>query len=210
MSFRFIILALFIISRQTFAQVNIGIEEHNVIYRGLPNPISVACGNKDSFFIKEKSETLEVKNENGRFYLNCLNVKEDSAFIVFGLQNSTLQRKFVFPVENIPEPKIRLGALDPSNNVSKSALMVQQSMVAVLENFVYDGVKYKVTGYRMKYFDYATLQIKTIDVDGSTLAPIKPALSKLNTGDRFEFSNIHILAPDNKTIKFSNILIEIN
>jgi hypothetical protein len=210
MLYKIISSGFFLNCAYVFAQANIGSEQSNVIYRGLPNPVSVACGNKDSFFIKEKSATLEVKNEYGRLYLNCLNVKEDSAFIVFGLQNSTLQRKFVFPVENIPEPKIRLGALDLSKNISKSALMVQQSMVAILENFIYDGVKYKVTGYRMKYFDYATLQIKTIDVDGSSLAPIKPALSQLNSGDRFEFSNIHILAPDNKTIQFSNILIEIN
>lgn len=208
MLYRMNILALLICSIQAFGQVNIGIEKHNVIYRGLPNPISVACGNKDSFYIKEKSAFLEVKNEKGRFYLNCLNVKEDSAFILFGLRNSTLQRKFIFKVADVPEPSIRLGAINPSTgDVNKSALMVQTQMMAVLENFVYDGIKCKISGYRMRYFDYINREFKNIDVKGASLAPMKPMLKKLNAGDRFEISNIQILTPDNKIINHPNILV---
>jgi len=208
---KIIALGFFFINAGVFAQANIGAEENNIIYRGLPNPISVACGNKDSFFIKEKSAALEVKNDNGKLYLNCLNVKEDTAFIVFGLQNSTLQRKFVFPVADVQEPVIRLGAIDVINReVSRDALMVQNSLVAILENFTYDGVKCSVTGYQMRYFDPVYQDFKTLEVKGASLSPIKPALAKLKAGDRFELKNIQIMTPGNKIITHPDFLITLN
>lgn len=194
-----------------FAQANIGIEENNIIYRGLPNPVTVACGNKETIYIKEKSPNLDVKNDNGKLYLNCLNVKDDTAFIVFGLQNSTLQRKFVFPVADVPEPVIRLGALgNLESGISLSALKIQNSMLAVLENFVYDGVKYSVIGYQMRYFDHEYQDFKTIEAKGASLAPIKSALVKLKEGDRFELKNIQILAPGNKVISHQDISVKLN
>lgn len=193
------------------AQVNIGIEENNVIYRGLPNPISVACGNKDSIYITEKSAALEVKNDNGKLYLNCLNVKEDTAFIVFRIQNSTLQRKFIFPVADVPQPVIRFGAIDVINReVSRTALMPQTLLVALLENFIYDGVKCSVTSYQMRYLDPVYQDFKTIEVKGASLAPIKPALAKLKAGDRFELKHIQIMTPGNKIITHPDILISLN
>jgi hypothetical protein len=79
--------------------------------------------------------------------------------------------------------------------------------MAVLENFVYDGIKCKISGYRMRYFDYINREFKNIDVKGASLAPMKPMLKKLNAGDRFEISNIQILTPDNKIINHPNILV---
>jgi hypothetical protein len=208
---KFISSCCFFSCASLFAQATIGTEENNIIYRGLPNPVSVACGNKEPYFIKEKSTDLEVKNNNGRLYLNCLNVKEDTAFIVFGLQNSTLQRKFVFPVADVPEPVIRLGAFgDLENGISLSALKMQNSMLAVLENFVYDGVKYSVSSYQMRYFDPVYQDFKTVEAKGASLAPIKPALAKLKEGDRFELKNIQILAPGNKVISHPDILVKLN
>jgi hypothetical protein len=130
---------------------------------------------------------------------------------VFGLQNSALQRKFVFPVADVPEPVIRLGALgNLESEISLSALKMQNSMLAVLENFVYDGVRYSVIGYHMRYFDPVSQDFKTIEAKGSSLAPIKPALAKLKKGDRFELKNIQILAPGNKVISHPDILVKLN
>ena len=208
---KFISSGFFLCSISLFAQANIGTEENNIIYRGLPNPVSVACGNKDSIYIKKKSPNLEVKNDNGRLYLNCLNVKDDTAFIVFGLQNSALQRKFVFPVADVPEPVIRFGAIDILNGeVARTSLLPQSMLVAVLENFVYDGVKYSVSSYQMRYFDPVYQDFKTVEAKGASLAPIKPALAKLKEGDRFELKNIQILAPGNKVISHPDILVKLN
>jgi hypothetical protein len=208
---KFISSCCFFSCASLFAQATIGTEENNIIYRGLPNPVSVACGNKEPYFIKEKSTDLEVKNNNGRLYLNCLNVKEDTAFIVFGLQNSTLQRKFVFPVADVPEPVIRFGAIDILNGeVARTSLLPQSMLVAVLDNFIYDGVKYLVRGYHMRYFDPVSQEFKTIEVNGSSLSPIKPAIAKLKAGDRFEIKNIQILAPGNKVISHPDILVKLN
>jgi hypothetical protein len=210
MFLRISLILFFFYAISVLAQANIGAEENNIIYRGLANPLSVACGNKDSFYIKAKSPSLELTNEQGRFYLNCLSVKEDTAFITFGLQNSNLERKFIFQVADVPKPEILLGAMDPSKSINKSALMVQGAMGAVLNNFIYNGVKYSIRSYRMSYFDYINLEIRTIDVQGSSLAPIKPALMKLNAGDFFEISNIELLGPDNKITTISKVSVMLN
>jgi hypothetical protein len=207
--FRFFLVAIFAISNTAIAQISIGVEENNIIFRGLANPVSVACGNSDSFFIKEITPGLEWKMQNGILYLDCKNVQTDSAFITFQRKQFNQSKSFVFQVKNVPNPTIRWGAIEIiESSPALAALMVQNSLNAILENFIVDGIKCTVIGFDFVYFDKVDEKLKSIHINGNSLHTIKPYLKTLESGDYFTLKNIEINVPSN-VYKHSDITVRI-
>lgn len=189
-------------------QAAISADELNVLYVGLPNPISVSVGGVDPKNVSvtavgggvnlrpakpgQFNALVPVRNGN-----ECL-IKV-TAKLPDGRTVSMGDKKF--KIRNVPRPVFKAGSVGFSGPISLSALKVQANAVAALDNFVYDGVKYDVLSYRFTCIGRRTNGPKIMTANGASLAPISTFLKMLGPGDLIQFDQIKVIGPD-KTPKF--------
>ena len=189
-------------------QAAISADELNVLYVGLPNPISVSVGGVDPKNVTvlvvgggvslraakpgQFNALVPVRNGN-----DCL-IKV-TAKLPDGRTVSMGDKKF--KIRNVPRPVFKAGSVGFSGPISLSALKVQANAVAALDNFVYDGVKYDVLSYRFTCIGRRTNGPKIMTANGASLTPIQAYLKMLGPGDLIQFDQIKVIGPD-KTPKF--------
>ena len=189
-------------------QAAISADELNVLYVGLPNPISVSVGGVDPKNVTvsvvgggvnlrpakpgQYNALVPVRNGN-----ECL-IKV-TAKLPDGRTVSMGDKKF--KIRNVPRPVFKAGSVGFSGPISLSALKVQANAVAALDNFVYDGVKYDVLSYRFTCIGRRTNGPKIMTANSASLSPIQTYLKMLGPGDLIQFDQIKVIGPD-KTPKF--------
>ena len=189
-------------------QAAISADELNVVYVGLPNPISVSVGGVDPKNVtvtasgggvslrqnKPGSYNAIIPTRNGNECMINVTAKlPDGRTVSMGSKK--------FKVRNVPRPVFKAGSVGFSGPISLAAMKVQANAVAALDNFVYDGVKYDVLSYRFTCIGRRTNGPKIQVVNGSSLAPIAAYLKMLGPGDLIQFDQIKVIGPD-KTPKF--------
>ena len=189
-------------------QAAISADELNVLYVGLPNPISVSVGGVDP-----KNVTVSVVG--GGVNLRAAKPGQFNALVPVRNGNECLIKVTAklpdgrtvsmgdkkFKIRNVPRPVFKAGSVGFSGPISLSALKVQANAVAALDNFVYDGVKYDVLSYRFTCIGRRTNGPKIMTANGASLAPISTFLKMLGPGDLIQFDQIKVIGPD-KTPKF--------
>lgn len=189
-------------------QAAISADELNVVYVGLPNPISVSVGGVDPKNVNvsvtgggvslrpskpgQYNALIPVRNGN-ECMINVTAKLPDGRTVSMGSKK--------FKVRNVPRPVFKAGSVGFSGPISLSAMKVQANAVAALDNFVYDGVKYDVLSYRFTCIGRRTNGPKIQVVNGSSLAPIASFLKMLGPGDLIQFDQIKVIGPD-KVPKF--------
>ena len=189
-------------------QAAISADELNVVYVGLPNPISVSVGGVDPKNVnvsvtgggvslrpsKPGQYNAIIPTRNGNECMINVTAKlPDGRTVSMGSKK--------FKVRNVPRPVFKAGSVGFSGPISLSAMKVQANAVAALDNFVYDGVKYDVLSYRFTCIGRRTNGPKIQIVNGSSLAPISSFLKMLGRGDLIQFDQIKVIGPD-KVPKF--------
>ena len=189
-------------------QAAISADELNVVYVGLPNPISVSVGGVDPKNVtvtasgggvslrqnKPGSYNAIIPTRNGNECMINVTAKlPDGRTVSMGSKK--------FKVRNVPRPVFKAGSVGFSGPISLAAMKVQANAVAALDNFVYDGVKYDVLSYHFTCIGRRTNGPKIQVVNGSSLAPIAAYLKMLGPGDLIQFDQIKVIGPD-KTPKF--------
>jgi gliding motility-associated protein GldM len=184
-------------------QAAISADELNVVYVGLPNPISVSVGGVDPKNVnvtatgggvslranKPGSYNAIIPTRNGNECMINVTAKlPDGRTVSMGSKK--------FKVRNVPRPVFKAGSVGFSGPISLSAMKVQANAVAALDNFVYDGVKYEVLSYRFTCIGRRTNGPKTQVVNGSSLTPIAAFLKMLGPGDLIQFDQIKVVGPD--------------
>ena len=118
-----------------------------VFYIGLDNPISVSGGSKGD-------EATNVTIDNG-----TLNKTAPGKYIVNNLKNGTTDANvnvsvegkttpFHFRVKPIPDPLAMVGR-SKGGRMPVSEFRAQAGLSAVLENFIFEGVKYNVSSFTL-------------------------------------------------------------
>ena len=189
-------------------QAAISADELNVVYVGLPNPISVSVGGVDPKNVnvsvtgggvslrpsKPGQYNAIIPTRNGNECMINVTAKlPDGRTVSMGSKK--------FKVRNVPRPVFKAGSVGFNGPISLSAMKVQANAVAALDNFVYDGVKYDVLSYRFTCIGRRTNGPKIQIVNGSSLAPISSFLKMLGRGDLIQFDQIKVIGPD-KVPKF--------
>ena len=184
-------------------QAAISADELNVVYVGLPNPISVSVGGGDPKNVsvtatvggvglranKPGSYNAIIPTRNGNECMINVTAKlPDGRTVSMGSKK--------FKVRNVPRPVFKAGSVGFSGPISLAAMKVQANAVAALDNFVYDGVKYDVLSYRFTCIGRRTNGPKIQVVNGSSLAPIAAFLKMLGPGDLIQFDQIKVVGPD--------------
>ncbi|MFM7639767.1 MAG: gliding motility protein GldM [Bacteroidota bacterium] len=189
-------------------QAAISADELNVVYVGLPNPISVSVGGVDpkNVNVTVTGGGVSLRPSKSGLYNAIIPTRignecmiNVTAKLPDGRTVSMGSKKF--KVRNVPRPVFKAGSVGFSGPISLAAMKVQANAVAALDNFVYDGVKYDVLSYRFTCIGRRTNGPKIQVVNGSSLEPIAAYLKMLGPGDLIQFDQIKVIGPD-KTPKF--------
>lgn len=148
-------------------------EEMDVFYVGLDNPIKVAIpGVSPRRTVVKISEGTLLKKDS-TFLVQIPTRRVNECYVSVG----KLKRKDTiwlytkkFKVRNVPVPKLWIGPIDMQSKTKLLVFKSQIAMAAVLENFTYDGVKFKIVSYKAHIIDphsgYHVLNVK-----GNSTAP---------------------------------------
>ncbi len=195
---------------------SISADKMNVLYVALQNPISITAAGVPAEKIQASISGVPgasiSKRGAGEFVVTVGGTGKAVISVSAEVDGKvkTLDSK-EFRVKNIPDPAMKVGfAKGP---VMKAAdFKAQGGLRADLEDFLFDGVRYAVVGYRMgiepKGREY-------VEGDANSEywpkdAGIQNAIRNLKPGDQVYFDNIKVKGPDGRVRAMQNINFKIN
>jgi len=196
----------------------------NVVYEGLENPISISVGGVDPANVSARIVGCVIKGDG-----SVTNVGQATNAVITGSKGKykvTIPKKMGdcqiqvaaklpdgrmkpmgtknFKVKPVPKPRFKCGAVEFAGTISVEALKLQPSASAVLDNFVYEGVRFQVLSYKFTALGRRTGGPKTINGNSASLEPIKSILGLLGSGDFVQFSDVRAVGPSKIPVLLEN------
>ncbi|HEU0137577.1 MAG TPA: gliding motility protein GldM [Flavobacterium sp.] len=164
---------------------NISADKMNVVYRGLPNPMTISFAGISDNNVNANAPGLSKAGKPGAYNLNPGSGKEVTVSVSGKLPDGkTVSDKKTFRIKNIPGPMGAIGGTVGDTKGAKSRLEVSQ-VSAVLQDFLYD-LTFQVT-----QFSFKVPGQPTIIVNGDRInAQCKAALARAGRGDQVVISDI--------------------
>lgn len=152
----------------------ISADKMNVVYRGLPNPISISVPGVGAKNVQATAPGLDNKG-GGKYMMKPESGKEVTINVSAKLSSGkTINSQKKFRIMNIPAP---LGALRGSQtgtiNMPKASLEKARVSV-ILPDFVYD-LKFNVTSFKVKVPGQGTVKVQGTSMNSKAKAAIKKA-----------------------------------
>jgi gliding motility-associated protein GldM len=164
---------------------NISADKMNVVYRGLPNPMTITFAGIPDNKVNASAEGLSKAAKPGQYNLNPGSGTEVTVSVNAELPDkSKVSDKKVFRIKNIPGPVGAVAGEDGTVKGSKSRLEVAQ-VSAKLKDFLYD-LEFQVTQFAFKVPGQPTIIVNGDRVD----AQCKAALARAGRGDQVVISDI--------------------
>lgn len=197
------------------AATSISADKMNVMYVALQNPISITAAGVPA---EKVNATITgcggqiTKKGAGEFVVTVNSTGKATVTVSAEVdgQVKTLASK-EFRVKNVPDPSIKVG-LTKGPTMKAAEFKVQQGLRADLEDFVFDGVRYAVVGYRM---GIESRNRPYAEGDASSeMWPANPelqgAIRGIKPGDQVYFDNIKVKGPDGRVRSMPNVNFKIN
>lgn len=164
---------------------NISADKMNVVYRGLPNPMTISFAGIGDNFVTASAPGLSKAGGNGKYMLNPQSGTEVTVSVSGKMTDGkTVSDKKVFRIKNIPAPAGAIGGGTGVQKGAKSRLEVSQ-VSAKLDDFLYD-LNFQVTQFTFKVPGQAAIVVNGDRVDGRC----KAALARVTRGDQVTISDI--------------------
>lgn len=172
-----------VVSRPNSA--NISADKMNVVYRGLPNPMTISFAGISDDKVKASALGLTKGAKPGQYNLNPGSGNEVTVAVTALLPDGKpVADKKVFRIKNIPGPKGAIGGEMEVVKGAKSRLEVSQ-ISAKLPDFLYD-LTFQVTQFTFKVTGTAAVIVNGDRVN----AQCKAALARAGRGDQVVISDI--------------------
>jgi gliding motility-associated protein GldM len=179
----------------------ISADKMNVVYIGLDNPISVSVPGFPPSALQVSCTGASLTGSAGKYVLKPVDNKDVKECVIKvsvkdGNKVSTMGQAS-YRIKMVPAPKVKLGTLEGGKK-SKVELSVQNVLAAVLENFVFEGVKWDVTEYSYYYVSKAggSSGFKEAKIPGKVIdAALKNYISTGRAGDVISFNQIRTVGP---------------
>ena len=164
---------------------NISADKMNVVYRGLPNPMTISFAGIGDNLVNANAPGLSKSGKAGQYNLVPGTGSEVKVTVSGKMgDGKTVSDAKVFRIKNIPPPFGKVAGESGNVKGSKSRLMAAQ-VQADLPDFLYD-LKYQVTQFTLKVPGQAAVIISGDRVNGSAAA----ALSRVGRGDQVTIFDI--------------------
>ena len=178
-----------------------------VLYVGLENPISISVGGIDpsNYLVRIVNEqggptSAKIIGSKGRYKVSIAKRTDAKVKIQVAVKLPDGRVKSmgdkVFKVNRVPDPRFRCGGVEFKGSVNVNALKYQKAATAILDGFVYEGVRFRVTGYKFMAVGRRTNGPKFAKSGSADLGPVKAILDQLGPGDLMTFTDITAVGPD--------------
>lgn len=181
------------------SSATISADAMNVLYVGLENPMSISVpgvtpGNTT---VSAGAGITLTKKGDGKYIATVsAGTKTSTISVSAKMPDGTTKRMgepMTFRIKSVPKPVAQLGSLT-SGSYQKGEIALQNTLYAYLENFVFEGVKFTVTKYRVIYMPKKGY-MEEAAVTGNSAAAIKAFANKAKTGDLIVIDGIRAVGP---------------
>ena len=163
---------------------NISADKMNVVYRGLPNPLTISFAGIGDNNVTASAPGLSPAGK-GKYNLNPGSGTEVTVTATGKMTDGkSVSDKKVFRIKNIPAPAGSIGGTLGFQKGAKSRLEAS-TVGAALPDFVYD-LNFEVTSFAFKVPGQATIVVNGNKIDGRC----KAALARAKSGDLVSISDI--------------------
>ena len=164
---------------------NISADKMNVVYRGLPNPLTISFAGIGDNNVSASAPGLSPAGGKGKYNLNPGAGTEVTVTATGKMTDGkTVSDKKVFRIKNIPAPQGAIGGKEGMQKGAKSRLQASQ-ISAVLPDFLYD-LKFKVTQFVFKVPGQASIVVNGDRLNAQCIS----ALGRVSKGDQVTISDI--------------------
>ena len=172
--------------------LNISFDAVKVLYIGLDNPVSVGGGSGSS------ADKLRVSIDNGfvtsqgkgKFIVRVNRPGDATMTISDG--KSTIQEKV--RVKSVPPPVAMVGA-SKGGRIRVSDFKAQSGVRAELENFIFEGVRFSVTGYTITFNGAGFPEFMYKAVSGNSFAAARQLIERARPGTTITIDEIKASGP---------------
>jgi len=164
---------------------NISADKMNVVYRGLPNPMTISFAGISDNNVTASAPGISSAGGKGKYNLNPGAGTEVTVTATGKMTDGkTVSDKKLFRIKGIPAPQAAIGGTINSQKGAKSRLESSQ-ISAVLPDFLYD-LKFQVTQFVFKVPGQASIVVNGDRVN----AQCKAALARASKGDQVTISDV--------------------
>ncbi|NHM05713.1 gliding motility protein GldM [Flavobacterium sp. CYK-4] len=164
---------------------NISADKMNVVYRGLPNPMTISFAGIPDNKVTASAPGMTRGSKPGQYNLNPGSGTEVTVSVTGELPDKTkVSDKKAFRIKNIPGPQGAIGGTIGNDKGAKSRLEVSQ-ISAKLPDFLYD-LNFQVTQFTFKVPGQAAIIVNGDRVNGQC----KAALARAGRGDQITIYDI--------------------
>lgn len=188
------------------ANASIALDKMNVLYIGVPNPVSVAASgggdDKISFNISGGGGRYE-KTGSGKYNVYVSSVTDDCKITV--AVDGKVAGVSQFRVRTIPRPIAIVGSYESGSNVPAGAFKAQAGVGAGVKDFPFE-LQYKVTRFTLSadsddgYIDEAACTGNTWSNDARRI------LNNLRAGKTVTVDDIYATGPDGRSQKLPSLV----
>ncbi len=169
---------------------NISADKMNVVYRGLPNPMTISFAGISDNNVNASGAGLSKAGKPGAYNMNPGSGTEVTVSVTGKLPDGKpVSDKKVFRIKNIPAPQGTIGGTPGVQKGAKGRLEVS-TIGALLPDFLYD-LDFQVVQFALKVPGQASIVVNGNKVDGRC----KAALSRAKAGDQITISDIKTKVP---------------
>jgi gliding motility-associated protein GldM len=164
---------------------NISADKMNVVYRGLPNPMTISFAGISDDKVSASAPGLTRATGTGKYNLNPVSGSEVKVSVSAKLPDGKLvSDSKVFRIKGIPAPQAAIGGTPGSQKGAKSRLQAS-TITAVLPDFLYD-LKFQVTQFVFRVQGQPSILVSGDKVNAACAA----ALAKAGKGDLITISDV--------------------
>lgn len=166
-------------------------EKVKVLYIGLDNELAVSGGN-----VGDEKVNVSINNGSlskigpGRYVAKPSSVGK----AVVTVNADGKPSSFEFRVKNVPDPVAMVGA-SKGGRMQSNVFKAQQGIRADLENFVFEGVQFTVTGYVIYLTGAGFPDPQFRQVNGNSFGPVQDLINKAKPGTTITIDEVRASGP---------------
>lgn len=183
----------------------------NIVYRGLQNPVDVSVSGFSSNQIQVNVSNGSLSGSNGSY--EVLPGKGNECRVSVSVKTKDGGTKSmgeqVFRVKNVPKPEPYFAGITGSAKVPSSRLKVADVILAKMENFEFEGVKWDIVSFELLGSNRGKI-VPPLKARGNRLtSQMKNLLNVQSRGDRLFIQNIFAVGPGGVRKSLGSISIEV-
>lgn len=172
--------------------INISADAVKVLYIGLDNPVSIAGGSgKGAENIRASISQGSMVAQSAGKYIVRVTTPGKATITVHDGKTTKIEE---FRVKQVPPPIAMVG-----NNVGgrmrATEFKAQHGVRAELRDFVFEGVKYTITGYTMTFAGAGFPEFTYKAVNGNSFAPVRDLIERARAGTTITIDEIKASGP---------------